>query len=88
MTRQDILSQYQVSPNGVILSPGKFESEMLYVPYFWEAYMNGMADDDDGSILTFIVNQDDLNEFPELANVKKVQLEETDQGFVYSHTIE
>jgi hypothetical protein len=83
MTRQDILNEYKVNEQGIIQSPGKFEGEMLYVPYFWDAYLNGMADDDDGNVLTFIVDSGDKNEFPELANITKIHLEESDNGFVY-----
>jgi hypothetical protein len=45
MTRVDIEMDYKVV-NGRIRNPGKFEGEMLYVPYFWEAYLNGCADSD------------------------------------------
>jgi hypothetical protein len=82
MTRQEIMNEYKVDEQGIILSPGKFENEPLYVPYFWDAYLNGFADDDDGEVLTFIVNQDDRNEFPELANIRQVRLASTDDGFV------
>jgi hypothetical protein len=86
MTREEIIKEYAINKHGVITSPGKFEGAMLYTPYFWDAYLNGMADDDNGSILTFIVNQDDRNEFPELAEAQKVRLEESEQGFVYCET--
>jgi hypothetical protein len=41
MTRTEILAQYQVGSDGVIRSPGKFEGEMLYVPFYWDIAMNG-----------------------------------------------
>lgn len=68
--------------NGVIRSPGKFEGERTYVPYYWEAYLNGMADDDDGHTLRFDVTAEDKKRFPILSRRKSVHLIETDQGFV------
>jgi len=38
MTREQITSEYNIDDNGIIRNPGKFEGEMLYVPYFWDAY--------------------------------------------------
>lgn len=62
--------------------PGKFEGEAPYVPYFWDAYLNGCADRDDGKILGFDVTAEDRQLFPELAGRHAVRLVETDQGFV------
>lgn len=62
--------------------PGIFEGEARYVPYFWDAYLNGMADDDDGEILTFNVNDDDILSFPELKDRETVKLYERNDGFV------
>lgn len=81
MTREDILADYDVV-NGVIQSPGKFELEMLYTPYFWDMFLDGMADDDDGKVMRFDVTDQDREQFPELANVRSVFLWENDQGFV------
>jgi hypothetical protein len=82
MTRKQIIKEYKVDAQGIILSPGKFENEPLYVPYFWDAYLNGMADEDDGMVLTFLVNDEDRAEFPELKDIKVVTLAQTDDGFV------
>jgi hypothetical protein len=62
--------------------PGKFEGEAPYVPYFWEFYLEGGADRDDGRVLGFDVNADDKTLFPELKRRKTVRLIEDDQGFV------
>ncbi len=83
MTREEITNEYNVNEHGIIQNPGQFEGEMLYAPYFWDAYLNGMADNDDGEVLTFEVNDEDRNSFPELADVKEVDLIQTDSGFVY-----
>jgi hypothetical protein len=82
MTRRDILDQYKVDDRGIIRSPGKFEGEMLYVPYFWDAFLNGCADRDDGKVLGFDVTADDKKEFPELKRRRTVKIVEDLNGFV------
>ena len=62
--------------------PGKFEGCAPYVPYYWDAYLNGAADRDDGTTLGFDVTAEDKALFPELERRRTVKLEETDQGFV------
>lgn len=81
MTRAEIEQEYKVE-DGRITSPGKFEGEPIYAPYFWDLYLNGFADDDDGELLTFAVDQEAIDEFPELQNIATVQLWENSQGFV------
>lgn len=82
MTRADIERDYNVV-DGVIRSPGKFEGEPVYAPYFWDAFLNGMQDEDDGEFLLFNVTDEDRVEFPELQGVSQVSLGEDSQGFVY-----
>jgi hypothetical protein len=82
MTRQEITTEYTVDANGIIRNPGQFEGEMLYAPYFWDIYLNGGADEDDGDVLTFHVSSIDIEAFPELAGVKHIDMVQTDQGFV------
>ena len=82
MTRADIIAEYDVDTHGTIRSPGKFEGEPVYAPYFYDALMNGFADDDDG-VASFNIDANDIKEFPELANVKRLRLWESEQGFVY-----
>lgn len=65
-----------------VTRPGKFEGEAPYVPYFWEAFLNGFADRDDGKVLGFDVRAEDKAIFPELKHRRTVKLYETDQGFV------
>jgi len=81
MTRAQIEQDYKVE-NGRIRSPGMFEGEMVYVPYFWDAFLNGMADRDNGSILGFDVTPEDKKQFPELKNRRTVKLYQRDDGFV------
>ena len=66
----------------IVKSPGKFEGESRYVPYYWESYLNGFADGDDGEVLSFKVEPEDKTLFPELRRRKVVKLIETNDGFV------
>jgi hypothetical protein len=81
MNRADIARDYIVR-NGRISSPGKFEGEMVYVPYYWDIGMNGFADIDDGRVCKFQVTTEDKKEFPELKRRRWVSLYEDDNGFV------
>jgi hypothetical protein len=82
MTRKEIEENYEVDKDGVIQSLGKFEAEMVYVPYYWEAYLNGMQDRDDGKVLGFDVTAEDKEMFPELKGRRTVKLVQGDNGFV------
>ena len=82
MTRAEVLGAYRVDDRGRIRSPGKFEGEMLYVPHFWESYLDGMADRDDGTTLGFDVTAEDKQEFPELKGRRTVRLRVREDGFV------
>lgn len=66
----------------MVKRPGKFEGEARYIPYFWEYYLDGLADEDDGEILTFHINEHDIAVFPELKDTVQVQLYEREDGFV------
>lgn len=65
-----------------VKGPGKFEGESRYVPYYWEAFLDGMADRDDGTILGFDVSAEDKILFPELKRRKTVKLYQRDDGLV------
>ena len=62
--------------------PGKFQGCAAYVPYFWEQFLDGCADRDDGEVLGFNVTAIDKKLFPELARRRTVNLYETSAGFV------
>lgn len=83
MNRQEILANYTVDKRGIILSPGKFEGEMLYVPFFWNAFLEGFADRDNGKVIGFDITADDRAMFPELSKRKRtIRLIEREDGFV------
>src|SRR5437867_3609099 len=50
--RGDIYKRFAIGPGGQIKDPGKFHGEMLYVPYYWELYLDGFAHNkqDDGTV--------------------------------------
>lgn len=73
-TRQEYLAETQC--------PGKFTGQRAYVPYFWDAYLNGLADSDNGTTLVFYVMAEDKAIFPELKRRRAIKLLETEQGFV------
>lgn len=85
MTREEIKAEFQVDDAGVIRSPGKFEAEMIYAPYFYDKIMEGDGDErvnEDGSYSTFFgVTGEDKAEFPELKDIQVVECYESDRGF-------
>ena len=83
MTRDEILAHYNVNDAGVITSLGKFEREMLYVPYFWSHGLEGFYSEDTGSVYFFEIGPEDRTLFPEIGNIYGLALEESDTGFVY-----
>ena len=74
MTREELKRRYAVNRRGVIITPGKFVGQMLYVPYFWDKYRNGLADDTTGDIITFFITDGDREEFPELGQASVITL--------------
>lgn len=71
---------YKRTPDGTILSPGKFEGQPWYVPYYWEL---GCADDMDGDAHVYHVTRAERKAFkPLLHGRKKVKLVEDDDGNV------
>ncbi len=66
----------------IVSSPGKFEGEQPWIPYFWDAFLNGCADDDTDGVLSFEVSSEDVALFPELDGGKVVCIREREDGFV------
>lgn len=84
--RERIEAEYKISAEGVIESPGKFEGEMIYVPYFWDMGLDGFADSDDGEVFEFAVSDAEREIFPELEGAEMIELYESDSGFVTAET--
>lgn len=80
MTRQEIFDLYEVR-DGIIRSPGKFEGERVWVPYFYEDAENFCVFDKQ---IELDILEDDREVWPELpANAERIILTEDENGFVY-----
>ena len=64
MTREEIVTQYTVNGQGIITSPGKFEGQMIFAPYFYNASLE-YEPNADGDI-EVPVEPSDVIRFPEL----------------------
>ena len=87
MNKKEILEKYEIKVNehGIIVSPGKFEGEMFYVPYFYdqdpdkEEYQENKF-----YIRQYFFTKEEIDLFHELAGFDTIILWESDQGFCYS----
>lgn len=90
MTREQVFRDYKIE-QGRIVSPGKFEGEPIFAPYFWELGLEGFSDFDNGKVYGFrlaLNGQDKSNPFlPELkqwlGRKRSLKLWEDSQGFVH-----
>jgi hypothetical protein len=84
---REMLAGFKLDSRGWIASPGKFEAEPLYVPYLWDATLNGFCEieSDDVNPDSYVVEIDatDVEIFPELAGMTHALLWESDNGFVF-----
>jgi hypothetical protein len=81
LKRSDVEKNFKVI-GGLIKSPGKFEDEPIYVPYFWQIGLEGCADQDRDGDFVFHIDASDVEMWPELRNITRLQLWEDDNGFV------
>lgn len=80
MSRFELMRRYAVK-DGVIQDDGPFNGQMLYVPYFWEAYLAGNAQEvSEDHIVLFGLHSEDFREFPELHNRSVVRLRQLSDG--------
>ena len=91
-TRIKICDQYKVN-DGYIVSPGKYEGEAIYIPYFHEMALHGFANETDygpdeySTVYDYFdVIEKDVELFPELRDITRVCIWEDDNGFVNSFT--
>lgn len=87
------MSEYglEIDPKTLLItSPGKFQGEPRWAPYFWEMAMDGCIDgeEDDLTVWFDVIEPDDTDEFPELRQFKVVKLREDANGFVHCHTVD
>lgn len=81
------MAEYRINEHGTIQTPGKFEAEPAYAPYFYDFVMDGAQAetimDGETSVDVFIVDDEDRAVFPELlADVYAVLLWQDSNGFV------
>jgi len=88
MTRAEILSRYDTH-DSIVVAPGKFEGEPIYVVHFYEQMLDGGGDEtfygNDGNdipVEVFVVAAGDRTEFPELDDTAVLWLWERSDGFV------
>ena len=85
----EFVNSFDYNDAALINSPGKFEGEPQYTPYYWNMVLHGAADETIGPIERwtydiFEVTEDDKDIFPELENVKVISVTSDEFGFVYS----
>ncbi len=86
--RQQLEKVYNVNSAGIIESPGRYEGEKIYVPYFYEAPLDRKPDIREVGMIGFIVNREDAELFPEFlkeGEIVKIHLA-TSAGTVYEAT--
>ena len=49
---------YQFDENGRITSPGKFEGEMVYMPYYYGQSLDGTAEINSGRVVIEVIPED------------------------------
>lgn len=73
---------YACDDNGLITNPGKFEGEMIYLPYMWEQSLEFCTQHSDGSVSVEVTDHDKML-FPEIPpRTKSIRMEESSDGFV------
>ena len=85
MTRKEILKNYKVDGNGIILDTGKFNREPLYVAYLWCLVEQGLSAQCKNSpgYETVSIDKEDWEEFPELEGFVEATLLEDPEGDVW-----
>jgi hypothetical protein len=73
---------------GIIVSPGKFEGEPYYAPYYYDIAMDGFADEDDGETWIFYLSDEDKRAISEFKKYYSLEIYVDDNGFVHSELIQ
>lgn len=84
MTRIETLANYNVKDNRIV-SPGKFEGEMIYAPHFYEDSLNGLWNTNRQGVLYCVPSFAEHKEWPELKGKRFIHLYEDDLGFIHVH---
>ena len=83
---------YVTDKRGCVCNAGKFEGEMEYVPFFWDASGDGSAEildwSDDTTTYLVTVEDADRAAWPSIgADIVAMHLQESEQGFVSCGTL-
>ena len=83
MKRREIEDLFRIEA-GIICSAGEFQGQALYIPHFWDRFMDGGADEDvdDSELVCCTVTLEDVIEFPELTVGQVVRFYEDDKGCI------
>lgn len=75
---------YVIDEHRMIREPGRFEHLPIYVPYFWNAYLDGTFDDEcwinGDHVIVFLVTEDDRYDYPELVGATTLTITEAADG--------
>ncbi|MBI5931753.1 MAG: hypothetical protein HY862_20755 [Chloroflexi bacterium] len=82
MNRELVFTMFQVDDAGIIRSPGPFEGQNLYIPYFWYLHISGYRENVQEGIVIFRVRMEDRAQFPELSDREIVQLTQQENGTI------
>lgn len=75
-----------------ITAPGKFEGGPVFAPHYWGLALEGLSDDDNGSVFTFRFTKSELERTSTafgaeiqkwLGNRRTLRMSEDSQGFVH-----
>ena len=87
VTRHDIIQDYDVE-NDIIYSPGMFEGEFIWTPYWYELIMMGDGEPIDEGVELVEVTDEDRNEWPEIdGDTTHIAVAINEQGFVSVHEL-
>lgn len=88
ITRLDIFQDYDVEDD-IISTPGLFEGDYIWAPYWYEMMMLGEGDPIDDGVELLEVVDDDRSEWPELdGDTTHVAVAINEQGFVSIHELD
>lgn len=79
-TRKQVTDEFDIDEKGRITNPGKYEDEMLYVPYLWESDEGEEVDEHE---FMYVITDSDRYQFPELNGVDIVRLYMSESGFIF-----
>jgi hypothetical protein len=80
--RKAIEAEY-TTDNGIIMNPGKFQGEPVYVVDFYEAMQDGCGEDTQDGYISFPITDEDKQQYPELIPYSTIEISEDEMGFLH-----